>query len=102
METQEVKVIDFKKLIRVVMKEKVGQLEEVVITGYGQTTTRSSTGSTASLGQEVFANKATPTVDMLLQGQVAGVSVMAISGRPGEAAKVRIRGTNTISGDAEP
>ena len=102
METQEVKVIDFKKQIRVVMKEKVGQLEEVVITGYGQTTTRSSTGSTASLGQEVFANKATPTVDMLLQGQVAGVSVMAISGRPGEAAKVRIRGTNTISGDAEP
>ena len=38
---------------------------------------------------------------MLLQGQVAGVSVMAVSGRPGEAAKVRIRGTNTISGDAD-
>ncbi|RHM44421.1 SusC/RagA family TonB-linked outer membrane protein [Butyricimonas virosa] len=102
METREVKVTDFKRVVRVVMKEKVGELEEVVITGYGQKTTRTSTGSTASLGQDVFANKATPTVDMLLQGQVAGVSVMAVSGRPGEAAKVRIRGTNTISGDAEP
>ena len=27
---------------------------------------------------------------------------MAKSGRPGESAKIRIRGTNTLTGDAEP
>lgn len=102
METQEVKVTDVNKPLRVVMKEKVDQLEEVIITGYGQTTKDRSTGSTATIGEEAFTNKAIPTVDMLLQGQVAGVSVMAVSGRPGESAKVRIRGTNTLSGDAEP
>lgn len=102
METQEVKVTDVKKTITVLLKEKVGQLDEVVITGYGQTTKRRSTGSYGSVNKDVFENKATSTVDLLLQGQVAGVSVVATSGRPGEAAKIRIRGTNTISGDAEP
>ena len=52
METREVKVIDFKKQIRVVMKEKVGQLDEVVITGYGQTTTRSKSEAKAVLGRQ--------------------------------------------------
>ena len=41
-------------------------------------------------------------MDKLLQGQIAGVSVQARSGRPGESAKIRIRGTNTITGNAEP
>ena len=39
---------------------------------------------------------------MLLQGKVAGMDVKAVSGRPGESAKIRIRGTNTITGNAEP
>ena len=39
---------------------------------------------------------------MLMQGKVAGMDVKAVSGRPGESAKIRIRGTNTITGNAEP
>lgn len=30
------------------------------------------------------------------------MSIVAKSGRPGESAKIRIRGTNTLTGDAEP
>ena len=37
-----------------------------------------------------------------MQGKVAGMDVKAVSGRPGESAKIRIRGTNTITGNAEP
>ncbi|MFR7808635.1 MAG: hypothetical protein ACLU4N_04810 [Butyricimonas faecihominis] len=33
---------------------------------------------------------------------MAGVAVKATSGRPGESSKIRIRGINTIQGDAEP
>lgn len=91
METREVKVTDVKKEIKVLLKDKIDQLEEVVITGYGQTTKRRSTGSYGTVNEEVFVNKAIPTVDMLLQGQIAGVSVVAVSGRPGEAAKIRDR-----------
>ena len=35
-------------------------------------------------------------------GKLAGVSVQSVSGRPGEAVKIRIRGTSTITGNAEP
>lgn len=74
----------------------------MVITGYGETTKRRSTGSVDVLTGDVFANKSVTNLDMLFKGQLAGVSVSAISGRPGESAKIRIRGTSTISGDAEP
>ena len=39
---------------------------------------------------------------MLLQGKIAGVDVKAVSGRPGQTARIRIRGTNTITGNADP
>ena len=102
METQEVRISD-KTHLNIRMRLAVDQLDEVVVTtGYTTTTQRRSTGSVAVLGEEVFANQVRPTVDQLLQGQVAGVSVVARSGRPGESAQIRIRGTNTLTGDAEP
>ena len=39
---------------------------------------------------------------MLMQGKLAGVNVQAVSGRPGESAKIRIRGTASITGNNEP
>ena len=56
----------------------------------------------AVLGREELENRIPVSVDNLLQGLVAGVAVTANSGRPGSSAKVRIRGTNTITGNAEP
>ena len=76
--------------------------EVIVSTGYTQTTQKRTTGSVAVVGREVFENKVPTSIDQLLQGQVAGVSIVAKSGRPGESAKIRIRGTNTLTGDAEP
>lgn len=102
MESREERVTDSKVNLKIVLKEKVERLGEVVITGYGETTKRRSTGSVGVLTGEAFANKSVTNLDMLLQGQLAGVSVSAVSGRPGESAKIRIRGTSTISGDAEP
>ena len=89
--------------VNVVLKMAVGQLDEVIVsTGYTQTTQKRTTGSVAVVGREVFENKVPTSIDQLLQGQVAGVSIVAKSGRPGESAKIRIRGTNTLTGDAEP
>ena len=88
--------------INVVMEEEQVALEDVVVTGYGQTTKRRVTGSVGVLTRDAFENKAVPNVDMLLQGQLAGVAVTATTGRPGASSKIRIRGTNTLSVDAEP
>lgn len=104
METQEIKVTQETELLEVMMRHQINELEEatVISTGYTQTTQKRASGSVAVVGKEVFSNKAIPTMDKLLQGQIAGVNVVAKSGRPGESAKIRIRGTNTLTGDAEP
>ena len=102
MESQEVRLAG-KTQLDIKMKLAVDELDEVLVTtGYTTTTARRSTGSVAVLGEEIFANQVRSSVDQLLQGQVAGVSVIAKSGRPGESAQIRIRGTNTLTGDAEP
>lgn len=103
METQEVKIPETTNHITIVLRPHVSELEEVIVsTGYTQTEKKRASGSVAVVNKEVFENKAIPTMDKLLQGQIAGVNVTARSGRPGESAKIRIRGTNTLTGDAEP
>lgn len=102
MESQEVRLTDKTETLNVVMRPHADELDEVVITGYTRTTKEKAVGSVAVVKRESFENKVNPTMDKLLQGVVAGVNVTAKSGRPGESAKIRIRGTNTITGDAEP
>lgn len=103
METKDVKLVEDQTVVNVDMKMTVGELDEVIVsTGYTQTTQKRTTGSVAVVGREVFENRVPTSIDQLLQGQVAGVSIVAKSGRPGESAKIRIRGTNTLTGDAEP
>lgn len=102
METREIAVSKISKGMKVVLKEKTDNLDEVVVTGYVQTTKRKITGSVAVINKQEFMNKPIASVDHILQGQVAGVNSTVTSGRPGETAKIRIRGTNTITGNADP
>jgi TonB-linked SusC/RagA family outer membrane protein len=43
-----------------------------------------------------------PSIDKLLQGQVAGMTVINSSGAPGAVPQIRIRGAASISGSAQP
>ena len=89
-------------VIDVEMKEEAIMMESVVVTGYSSIELRKSTGAVAVLSADKLKDNPLKSVDLLLQGQLAGVDVKATSGRPGAASKVRIRGTNTITGNAEP
>lgn len=101
MVTKEV-IADRTKSVNVVLKSTDASLSEVVVTGYNQTTTRRITGSVSIVDGEELRNKPLQNVDKLLQGKVAGLAVSSVSGRPGQSASIRIRGTNTITGNAEP
>ena len=90
-----------KELI-VTMEEDVKTMEQVVVNGYTQTDIRKSTGSVGILTEKDLKDAPLANVDMLMQGKLAGVNVQAVSGRPGESAKVRIRGTSSITGNNEP
>ena len=98
---QEIVVVN-DKVLRIRLQTVDINVGEVVVTGYNQTTTRRTTGSVAVVDGELLKDQPLFNVDKLLQGKVAGLSVKSLSGRPGESAEIRIRGTNTITGNAEP
>lgn len=88
---------------KITLEDDSEELDQVVITGYQRTTKRRTTGSISTLNaDELLKGSPTANLDMLMQGKIAGVDIKAVSGRPGESAKVRIRGTNTITGNADP
>lgn len=77
-------------------------LDEVVVVGYGMQRKSSITGSIASVKTERLKDITTPSVANMLQGKVAGVSVLPTSGRPGDGVSIRVRGTGSITGKQEP
>ncbi len=102
MKTKTVPIPNNDKPMRIVLIEKVDKLSEVVVTGYKQTTKREATGSVGVITKESFSNQPIPVVDNIIQGKIAGVSTTQTTGRPGASSKIRIRGINTITGNAEP
>ncbi len=86
----------------IALESETTSLEQVVVTGYSQTDIRKSTGSVGILTDKELKDQPLANVDMLMQGKLAGVNVQAVSGRPGESAKIRIRGTASITGNNEP
>lgn len=94
--------VDRRRHVSVMMTEDVQKLNQVVITGYSQKDIRSVTGSVGILTEDQLKDQPKANVDMLMQGKLAGVNVHAVSGRPGESAKIRIRGTSSITGNNEP
>lgn len=86
----------------IVLEEEAMMMDQVVVTGYSQVELRKSTGAVGVVSAEELKGSPLKTVDQLLQGKLAGVNVQMTSGRPGASATVRIRGTNTITGNAEP
>jgi len=80
------------------------QLEELVVTGTGAPAERREVGNAISsvAGEEVAQAPAATSVDQALQGKIAGAQISETSGQPGGGVSIRLRGTNTILGNAEP
>jgi TonB-dependent starch-binding outer membrane protein SusC len=80
------------------------QLSEVVVTGTGAPTERRELGSTVTSveGTEVNEAPAAQSVDKALQGKVVGAVISQNNGQPGGGVSIRLRGTGSILGGAEP
>ncbi len=71
-------------------------LEEVVVIGYGTVKKKDLTGAVSSVsGSEIQADIAR-NVSSALQGRIAGVTVSAANGQPGEGMNINIRGMNSL------
>jgi TonB-dependent SusC/RagA subfamily outer membrane receptor len=80
------------------------QLNEVVVTGTGAPTERRKLGNTVTSvpGEEINAAPAAQSVDKALQGKVIGAVISQNNGQPGGGVSIRLRGTGSILGGAEP
>lgn len=85
------------RIIDVIMRPASSQLDEIVITGYMAQKRSTISGSVASLQAKDIAEKPILRVEQALQGQTAGVQVAQVSGSPGSALTVRVRGIGTIN-----
>jgi TonB-dependent SusC/RagA subfamily outer membrane receptor len=79
------------------------QLEEVVVTGTAGPTARRALGNAVStVSAARLAEGTSVTIDQALQGKVAGAFITSNTGTPGGGVSVRLRGTSSIVGGAEP
>ena len=84
------------------MKSKSTTLNDVVVTGYQTVERRRLTAAITKIDLTEAAKGSNLSVDQALAGQIAGVSVTSTSGTPGAPAKIRIRGTASLSGTQDP
>ncbi len=91
-----------KAIIDVSLEENAESLNEVVLIGYGVQQRQDVNGSVSSVSAEEIENVPQVSIDQLLQGRAAGVTISQNSGKPGSAVSVRIRGITSITGNNEP
>lgn len=87
--------------ITIALKETVNQLNEVVVVGYGTQKRSDLTGAVASVSQQALAQPVS-SFERVLQGSIAGAQVTQVSGQPGAAVSIRIRGGSSVTAGNEP
>ena len=96
-ETQEHR-IENSGVIDVKLSSETNVLDEVVAIGYGTVKKSDLTGAVSSVSADKLTKTPASNLANALQGQAAGVTVNSLSGRPGAAPEVRIRGVGTVNG----
>ncbi len=99
-ETKEIPV-EMQTTINISLKAD-NTLDEVVVVGYGTQRKSDLTGAISSVGAKDFENQPLTRAEDALQSRTAGVNVSKNSGAPGGDIKIRIRGSNSITGNNQP
>jgi iron complex outermembrane receptor protein len=79
-----------------------GQMNEIVVTGYGTQRRREVTSAITTVSAEQFNKGNINDVAQLLQGKVAGLSISRPGGNPNQGFDIRLRGLSTIGANAQP
>lgn len=88
----------------VALQQTAVALEGIVVTGTGVSARRVEVANTVESvsGEEIAEAPGASTVDQALQGKVTGALISENSGQPGGGVSIRLRGTSSILGGAEP
>ena len=99
--TQEIRV-GAQSNLNVILQAEGGNLNEVVVIGYGTQRREAVTGSVANVNGEKLNQIAATNAAQALQGRVAGVLMTQTSSKPGEEMQIRIRGQRSLSASNDP
>ena len=99
--TQEVRVGN-QSNINIVLDAEGGNLNEVVVIGYGTQRREAVTGSVANVNGEKLNQIAATNAAQALQGRIAGVLMTQTSTQPGAEMQIRIRGQRSLSASNDP
>ena len=98
-----------KTVYKVNMSESVKVMKEAVIVAKKKAPTtgldipqREYAGAVSSMKMDDLEGLAFESVDQALQGQIAGLDIVANSGNLGSGTTMRLRGTSTINGNQQP
>jgi TonB-linked SusC/RagA family outer membrane protein len=79
------------------------KLDEVVVTGQASAVSRRNlANSVASVDAADVTKVPAPTIEHALQGKIPGAQIQQNTGAPGGGNRIRIRGTSSILGNAQP
>ncbi len=101
MKPQEI-AVDGRKTINVGMEEERVDLGEVVVVGYSTTSKKLISGSVGTVNESELKNIPMRTIDGVLQGKAAGVSINQNSGTPGGQNSIKMRGGSSINASNQP
>ena len=89
-------------IVNVVLLESIKTLENVVVIGYGTQKRGDINGAVSSISAREIQNVPQTSIDQILQGKAAGLTITQNSGAPGSSTSVHIRGITSLSGSNEP
>ncbi|HYJ38140.1 MAG TPA: TonB-dependent receptor [Chitinophagaceae bacterium] len=99
--TQEFRVGD-RTSFEISLQSNAGELEQVAVVGYGTQKKKDVTGAVKSVRAEDFNKGIVNSPQQLLQGKVSGVNVTSVSGEPGVAQGITIRGPGSVRSTSSP
>src|SRR5690606_22607317 len=88
--------------IQITMVSDSQLLDEVVVVGYGTQKKSDLTGAVGKVNNDDIVRGNPVKAAKAIQGQVAGVNVTRVNGRPGADYNINIRGLNSINFSNEP
>ena len=94
--------VDGKSVINVTLDVDSQLIDEVVVMGYSSKTRGEITSAVTTVSADKLKDVVSNNIGDMLQGKVAGVTVVKDSGRPGSEPSIRIRGTSSLHASQEP
>ena len=88
--------------LNVSLQSTAGNLNEVVVIGYGTQRKRDVTGAISKINADQLTVSPVPSFEAALQGKAPGVQIIQGNGLAGSGSVVRIRGIGSISASGDP